>query len=53
MPGSVEETVGQVRDQVDQIPLPPALKQPVQPVLDTVQQVGRTVDGVTLPPTLP
>jgi hypothetical protein len=36
-------------------PLPPAVRQPVEPVLDTVQETGRTVDGVTgaLLPTLP
>ncbi len=36
-------------------PLPPAVKQPIQPVLDTVHDVGRTVDetGGPLLPTLP
>jgi hypothetical protein len=62
LPGTVEGTVEQVRKRVDELPLPPAVKEPVQPVLDqakpvldTVQQVGRTVDGVTKPllPTLP
>jgi len=52
--GVVEGTVEQVRSRVEE-PLPPAVQQPIEPVLDTVQQVTRTVDGVTgqLLPTLP
>jgi len=52
--GTVEGTVEQVRSRVEE-PLPPAVQQPIEPVLDTVQQVTRTVDGVTgqLLPTLP
>jgi hypothetical protein len=51
--GTVEGVVEQVRRAEE--PLPPAVREPVQPVLDTVQQVGRTVDEVTGPllPVLP
>jgi hypothetical protein len=45
VPGNVERIVEEVR-RVEE-PLPPVLRQPVQPVLDTVQQVGRTVDETT------
>jgi hypothetical protein len=51
--GPVESVVETVRG-VEK-PLPPVIRQPVEPVLDTVQEVGRTVDGVTgrLLPALP
>jgi hypothetical protein len=52
--GAVEQTIATVRPRVE-APLPPAVRQPVVPVLDTVQETGRTVDGVSgaLLPTLP
>jgi hypothetical protein len=52
--GTGEGTVEQVRSRVEEA-LPPAVRQPIEPVLDTVQQVTRTVDGVAgrLLPTLP
>ena len=54
-PGRVEQIVEDVRKTTDPIPLPPAVKEPVQPVLETVEQVGRTVDETTGPllPALP
>jgi hypothetical protein len=44
-----------VRGVQEPLPLPPAVREPVQPVLDTVQQVGRTVDETAAPllPALP
>jgi len=53
--GPVEGTVEQVRRAEEQLPLPPVVREPVQPVLDAVQEVGRTVDGATGPllPKLP
>jgi hypothetical protein len=54
-PGRVEQIVQDVRQADDVLPLPPAVKEPVEPVLETVQQVGRTVDETTGPllPALP
>ncbi len=54
-PGRVEQLVQDVRQADDALPLPPAVKEPVEPVLETVQQVGRTVDETTGPllPALP
>ena len=54
-PGRAEQIVEDVRKTTDPIPLPPAVKEPVQPVLETVEQVGRTVDETTGPllPALP
>ncbi|HET8948922.1 MAG TPA: hypothetical protein VFN44_00380, partial [Solirubrobacteraceae bacterium] len=48
--GTVESVVETVEK-----PLPPVVREPIEPVLDTVHQVGRTVDGVTgqLLPALP
>jgi hypothetical protein len=48
--GQVEQLVETVR-QVEE-PLPPVVREPVRPVLDTVQQVGHTVDE-TVGPVLP
>jgi hypothetical protein len=52
-PGRVERLVEDIRKNTE--PLPPVVKEPVQPVLDAVQDVGQTVDDVTGPllPTLP
>ena len=54
-PGTVEQVVEDVRRTDDALPLPPVVREPVEPVLETVQQLGRTVDEVTGPllPTLP
>jgi len=45
-PGRVEGVVETVRPVVED-PLPPAVRRPVQPVLDTANEVGRTVDETT------
>ena len=51
--GAVGQTVGTVRDAVQQVtrpvPVPPAVQQPVDGALDAVQGVAGTVDGVTGP----
>jgi len=52
-PGPVEQVVEGVRGVEE--PLPPAVRQPVQPLLDTVQDVAHTVDETAAPllPKLP
>jgi len=52
-PGPVEQVVEGVPGVEE--PLPPAVRQPVQPLLDTVQDVAHTVDETAAPllPKLP
>jgi hypothetical protein len=49
-PGSVQQVVGTGRQTVTELtaplPVPPAVEQPVDDVLDTTEGVARTVDGV-------